>query len=290
MLPWALDRTRSCLPRIPREWGRTPPVRTRGVSPIVRSQDPRAWEGKVSRLCLAPRTHAVRRTRRFGHLPADPLTARRLLRFRSARRLPATRLIFWPVGPTRRPNRGHRRRSPPRRETPTTGHPIPKNRVSLPKPLHPKVHQPRPAASPARRRSRRPPVRIQEQAPGTSYRFRALCHRATHEPRRDRAPRHDWAARRRTHTRKCASQRATRVPVFQGLTCSLRARPEGRASQGGGPRRVRRGFRFPLGNPGDRLRPDRHCFHRERGRDRDPHADPKVDLPTWIRRVRGRTA
>jgi len=66
------------------------------------------------------------------------------------------------------------------------------------------------------------------------------------------------AARRRTHTRKCASQRATRTPV--GSTSPPCVRPEG-GPHGRATPKGRRGFRSP-GKPWSRLRPDRHRFHR----------------------------
>jgi len=44
-----------------------------------------------------------------------------------------------------------------------------------------------------------------------------------------------WAARRRTHTRKCASQRATRIPVFQGSRALRELDPKAERRGGAGP-------------------------------------------------------
>jgi hypothetical protein len=99
-----------------------------------------------------------------------------------------------------------------------------------------------------------------------------------------------WAARRRTHTRKCASQRATRIPVFQGSRALRELDPKAERRGGAGPEGTAVASDSRWETQGIGSGQTDIVSIRERGRDRSPHSDPKVSVPTWIRRVRGRTA
>lgn len=150
------------------------------------------WEGKDSRLCLAPRTllppHP--KVRRLPARPARNPKAAALPR----RRTPALERAKvpdgrWPVGSARRPNRGPAAGDAPEGE-PDDEDAGSEEPSSLPAPLHPKVPRLRPAASPARRRSRRPPVpRSVVVTPRSRTPVSSVPSRATPDSRRNRASR-----------------------------------------------------------------------------------------------------
>jgi hypothetical protein len=113
MLPWAFGSTRSCLPRVPRGRDQVLALSVRRWKPPHRSRGPSAWEGKVSRLCLAP-TRPLSPAAPEG-APTEwrgPLATRRSPRFRAAPRL-AARGGIWTVGPD--PEAGPSAPSPPPR-------------------------------------------------------------------------------------------------------------------------------------------------------------------------------
>jgi len=146
------------------------------------------------------------------------------------------------------------------------------------------------AASPTRRWSRRPPrslrtvLRPHVQNPG----FESATLRAVPDSRGNRAPHDDWAARRRSHSRRNASLRTTRVPP--GTACDSSRATRRQIAWSGRTSRARRGFRLPQGNPWGPAQA-RQTLHPCGKRDgtRSPHG-PEGRVPTWIRRVRGRTA
>lgn len=119
--------------------------------------------------------------------------------------------------------------------------------------------------------------------------FESTTLRAVPDSRRSRALHDDWAARRRSHPRRNASLRATPRPS-RDSGATPRALPEGSSRGAGEPRRVHRGFRLPQGNPWGpaQARQTLHPCGRRDGT-RSPHG-PEGRVPTWIRRVRGRTA
>lgn len=134
-----------------------------------------------------------RRTRRFGDCRRGPLATRRLLRFLAAGHPALERAKVpdgrWPVGSARRPNRGPAAGDAPEGE-PDDEDAGSEEPSSLPAPLHPKVPRLRPAASPARRRSRRPPVpRSVVVTPRSRAPVSSVPSRATPDSRRNRASR-----------------------------------------------------------------------------------------------------
>lgn len=164
-----------------------------------------------------------------------------------------------------------------------------------PQPLHPKVPRLRPAASSTRRWSRRPPRSI-----------RAVLRPCVQIPV-SRAP---PFVRCLIPEGTCPSEilllttagllGAARIPEgmlrsappapLPGPRATPRALPEGSSRGAGEPRRVRRGFRLPQGNPwgSAQARQTLHPCGRRDGT-RSPHG-PEGRVPTWIRRVRGRAA
>lgn len=147
----------------------------------------------------------------------------------------------WPVGSIRRPNRGLAAGDAPEGE-PDDEDAGSEEPSSLPAPLHPKVPRLRPAASPARRRSRRPPVPHRAavtprgQAPVSSVpESRHLIPEGTVRRVGCSAP----------HALPKVCSAARHPHPRWGHVATPRVRPEGRSCRAGEPRRVRRGFQSP---------------------------------------------
>jgi len=169
-----------------RGWDRAPPNRTRRRMPHEAFPRPESL-GRQSFSALSGSEDPCRAPHPKVRSPCrpDPLTARRLLRFRATRRLPATRLVF---GPLARPE-GRTVAPPPHvfpKEDSTTRttdseEPIVATEAAAPESAStPAGRQPRPKAVPTTSRTR------PEASFRTSHRFREL--ESPRDPRPPKGP------------------------------------------------------------------------------------------------------
>lgn len=210
--------TRSCLPRTLRGRGQVPrPLAPRVNRPAARSLGPRALgrqsfsalSGSEDRCCHP--YPEVETTAGWA-----PLAIRRLPRFPCRQHLSVPDGL-WPVGPTRRSNRGPAAGGSPkghpttrrqlRRTADTTAAAAPESAST------PASRQPHPKVVPTTSKTLPHGFEAARPDPG----FESATLRAVPDSRGNRAPHDGWAARHCSRTRRHASQRATRIPP--GTAC-----------------------------------------------------------------------